>query len=425
MNAYVVALLGLLAVAPARSADQTQVGAGNDAAHAIAHRSPLVQSSIRYLVAQAGRIRDPALREATLDLLTNEKTCVMHRKGLGSAAAQDDVLQTLMEEGLVNRKDVQAFPSGARAAIFPPLREADSDCPQLPQSFESTPGSSFGGHHSYPGGLAVHEANNEYANVSLANQYQAVYGNLDAGGLLQIDAASRRAGDLPLDADVTIAAPLWHDWAKTLVFQWNADGSEFTEFYFGGAGTSDAWGAGGNSRTGGHHILGIAESMARGNAPLMVLTQASAHSAPTLGNEYKVVNWLRTAAIIARVDPVKRGYLALDGAGHLRLPALGGMGEVNLNAADQVNARLEYTLHTLSDADFPLSGPALVSITTVLKKLAPEFGYDGADVAAFNLRFRNPALAHLSAERLMALYADKGLAAVRKELQRLREAKVL
>ena len=159
-------------------------------------------------------------------------------------------------------------------------------------------------------------------------------------------------------------------------------------------------GRGGWSRTGGHHILGLAESMARGNAPLLVLTQACAHAAPTLGNEFKVVNWLRAAAIIARVDPVKAGYLASDSAGHLRLPALGGLAGIDLNAAGQVNFRLGM-LHALSDADFTLSGPAVVSVTTILA--APEFDYDATVEPSFTLR--NSRCCRGSAE-LFAVYGE-------------------
>jgi hypothetical protein len=36
--------------------------------------------------------------------------------------------------------------------------------------------------------------------------------------------------DLSIDQDVILAAPIWHDWAKSIVFQWNEDGNEFTEF---------------------------------------------------------------------------------------------------------------------------------------------------------------------------------------------------
>jgi hypothetical protein len=433
-------LLGLTAVAgaalafanPALAADQTQPGAGNAAALQLAHQSPLVQSAMRFLGDQAEQIHDGTLRAATLDILRNPRTCALHRRGLAAAPAQDAVIRTLMDQGLVNAADAAAFPAGVRAAIFPPILQADTDCPQLPQLLESAPGSAFGGHHSYPGGLPIHEANNDLSDKNLASQYQAIYGSTGRGGLPQVEVHGdgdehqhQRESGLPIDDDVIIAAPIWHDWAKTIVFQWNADGSEFTEFNFGGAGTADAWGSAGDSRTGGHHILSVAEAMARGLSPLMVITQASAHSAPTLGNEYKVVNWLRAAAIIARIDPVKAGYLAFDIAGHLRLPALGKLGDVNLNAAGQTNLRVEYTLHNLSDADFTFSGPAVASVNMLFTKLASEFGYDAADAATFNTRFRNPALAHLSGERLLVLYGGQGLDAVRAELKRLRRRGII
>ena len=429
-----IATAALLAVIAGQTvaADQTQPGAGNAAALQLAHQSPLVQSAMRFLGAQAEHIHDRQLRTATLDIVKNPKACVMHRRGLAAAQAQDAVIQTLFDQGLINRTDAAAFPAGVRAAVFPPILQSDADCPQLPQPLESAPGSAFGGHHSYPGGLPVHESNNDLSDVNLASQYQSVYGSLGRGGLPQVDVEGDEhhhhnvhEGGLPIDEDVILAAPIWHDWAKTIVFQWNADGSEFTEFSFGGAGTLDAWGTAGDSRTGGHHILSIAESMARGLSPLMVVTQASAHSAPTLGNEFKVVNWLRAAAVIARIDPVKAGYLSTDAAGHLRLPALGKLGDVNLNAAGQTNLRVEYTLHNLSDADFTFSGPAVASVNVLLTKLAPEFGYDAADATTFNTRFRNPSLSYLSGERLLVLYGGNGLDAVRQELKRLRQIGVI
>ncbi|MHC5918274.1 MAG: hypothetical protein ACYTXE_46650, partial [Nostoc sp.] len=75
------------------------------------------------------------------------------------------------------------------------------------------------------------------------------------------------------------------------------------ELNFGGNGKTDNYGASGDSRTGGHHIISLAETMKRKLSPEFVITQACAHSSPTLGNEYKVVNWLRAAAIIAGIDP--------------------------------------------------------------------------------------------------------------------------
>lgn len=420
---------GIALASNASAADQTQPGAGNAAAVQLADSSPLVRSATRFLFEQALQIRNSSVRAATLDILVSPRTCAKHRAGLGSDAAKDAVISALTSAGLVNPADAASFPGGLRAAIFPPVLEESSDCPQLPQPFRSAPGSAFGGHHSYPGGLPVHESNNDVSDVHLADQYQAVYGHTAAHGLPQVaddaDGPHGGYGDLAIDHDTILAAPIWHDWAKSIVFQWNADGSEFAEFNFGGNGTTDAWGAAGDSRTGGHHILSIAEAMARGLPPLLVVAQACAHSAPTSGNEYKVVNWLRAAALIARVDAVAAGYLYLDTAGHLRLPPLGQLGSIDLNAAGQTNLRAEYTLHNLSDADFTYSGPAVASVNVVLGELAPEFGYDPADVARYNNQFRNPALAFLSAERLLIIYSDRGIGGVRRELQRLHGLHVL
>src|SRR5215471_14748125 len=105
---------------------------------------------------------------------------------------------------------------------------------------------------------------------------------------------------------------------------------KFEELNFGGNGSTDIYGAPGDSRTGGHHMMSIAEAMARGLAPDVVITIASAHSTPTSGNEYKVVNWLRAAAIMAQVDPVARGYLYYDREQKLRLPPVRQLGTVDL-----------------------------------------------------------------------------------------------
>ncbi len=231
--------------------------------------------------------------------------------------------------------------------------------------------------------------------------------------------------DLTINQDWIIAAPLWHDWAKPIVFQWSADGSEFAEFNFGGNGATDAYGASGDSRTGGHHIIGIAESMARDLPAAFVIVQASAHSAPTLGHEYLVVNWLRTAAILARVDPVAREYLVTDGAGHLRLPPTRKTDSVDFLAANQGNLLAETTIHNLSDADYIFAGPALSAALTILVKLAPDYGYDPAELSTYNNAFRNPVLSFLSAERVLIRYNNDGLAGVRRDLDALKKAKVI
>ena len=226
---------------------------------------------------------------------------------------------------------------------------------------------------------------------------------------------------MAIDQDIILAAPMWHDWAKTIVFQWNTDGSELPELNFGGNGQTDIFGAAGTSKTGAHHILGIAETMARGLPPILVIAQASAHEAPYGKNEALVANWLRAGAIIARIDPVAKGYLVRDSAGNYRLPPVRKLGrEVMVPAQGYILA--EYVLHHLSDADYSFSGPAVVNANSLLLTLAPRFGVSAADKAAFNLTFRNPVLAWLSAERLQMIYATGGLEAVAAEIAKLRNA---
>ena len=411
--------------------DQTVPGAGNQDAVNLSSKSPLVQSAYEFLITQAGRINDAELRKETLDAISNPDTCVQHRAGL-TDADKSVILQSLITAGLVNIADGASIPGGLKAGVFPPVLNDGGACPHLPQRFFSAPGSVFHGHHSYPGGLPVHEANNDTADVNLAHEYRKVYGHSSGD---QATVSENTFGDalednhslLFIDQDIILGAPIWHDWAKAMVFQWNSDGSEFQELNFGGSGVNDNNGAPGDSRTGGHHIMSVAESMKRGLSPAFVITQACAHSAPTSGNEYKVVNWLRAAAIMARIDPVAKGYLTVDGLGHFRLPPLRQLGSINLPNAipSQTNLLAEYTLHNLSDADFTYSGPAVGTVELVLKQLAPPFGFNPADTANYNKKFRNPILSFSSAERLLILYSQNGVDGVKEQLVQLHKDGVI
>jgi hypothetical protein len=331
--------------------------------------------------AYAALARAPAILPVAFSKIrgaNHRLACVRHRAN-ETAASKQAVVDALGAAGLIAAADAAAFPGGALTGVLPPVLEAGSACPHIPQPFYSAPGSVYGGHHSYPGGLPIHEGFNDLSDTSFAANYRRVYGHPGPGGLPVIAAADGDHDtddkvDVDIDQDIILAAPLLHDWGKPIVFQWNADGSEFAEFNFGGNGATDNNGAAGDSRTGAHHIIGVAESMARGLSPKFVITQASAQANPTSGNEYKVVNWLRAAAIIAHIDPVAKGYLRVDGAGHPRLPALQRLGDVDLNAAtpSQVNAPVEYQLHNLSDADFTQTGPAVSVAQILLATLAPE-----------------------------------------------------
>ena len=428
----------LLGSAAGLAADQTVPGAGNGKAVALAKQSPMVRSAYHFVLSQAKKIRDAKLRQETLDALGNPQTCVTHRAQL-TDAQKNTILQMLINQGLLNPADASALQGGAKAGVFPPVLNENTQCPQLPQPFFSAPGStSVFGHHSYPGGLPIHESNNDVADVHLATEYREVYGHTGGRGLPTVDPDDVESGrrdsgdreghdhaDIFIDQDLIVGAPLWHDWAKSIVFQWNSDGTEFIELNFGGTGTNDNFGAPGDSRTGAHHIITIAEEMSRGLSPVFVITMACAHSAPTSGNEYKVVNWLRAGAIIAQIDPVAKGYLYLDSKGNLRLPALRQLGnDVNLNTAGQTNVLAEYTLHNLSDADFTYSGPAVDALNVILQQIAPQFGISPTDPDYLN-KFRNPVLSFFTGERLLIIYSEKGTAGVVAEIQELRDAGII
>ena len=408
------------------AADQTQLGLGNSRAEQIGGASPLVQSAVDLLERNARQIEDPGLRFATLESFLNASACVRHRAKV-TDAVKDQIINALIAQNLVNPADAAGISGGLKAGIFPPVINDGSACPIQPLSFKAAPGSNFGGHHSYPGGLAVHESFNDQSSINFADTYRGEYGHVDDERRLPTVKGARREGDVRISQDVILAAPIWHDYAKRMVFQWNVDGGEFTELNFGGTGTNDNFGAPGDSRTGGHHIMSVAETMAQGLSPLLVITQASAHSAPTLGNEFKVVNWLRAASIMAQIDPVAKGYLTVDGLGNFRLPALRQLGSISLlNATPtQTNLLAEYTLHNLSDADFTYSGPAISEVEVVLAQLAPAFGFNPANTSNYNNKFRNPILSFSSAERLLIIYSQQGLDGVRQQLQALRNQGVI
>jgi hypothetical protein len=64
-------------------------------------------------------------------------------------------------------------------------------------------------------------------------------------------------------------------------------------------------------------------------------------------------------------------------------------------------------------------------VLLVLQTLAPEFGFDPNQVAAYNNGFRNPVISFLTAERLLIIYGNAGVDGVRTELTNLRKRGVI
>lgn len=423
-----VSALALLA-ASATAADMPAIGAWNAGAQKVAEGSPLATSALAFIKAELAKISDEAMRKATEDAVFNADSCIKHRANLDDAKKQT-ILDKLKAEGVIDEAEASRIPGGLLAGIFPPVREDGTACPKLPQPYIASPGSAFGGHHSQPGGLAEHVAVNLTSALNLAETYRKVYGTNDAEGRAVMH--SGKAGEVAdkaffIDQNIVIAAPIWHDWAKTIVFQWNADGSEFPEMNFGGNGKTDAWGTPGSTKTGAHHILGIAEAMARDLPAAEIITHASAHAAPNAGAEYNAVNWIRTAAIISGVDPVAKGYLKMDALNRLRLAPQRKGGSVDIQASlpNQPHMLYEYVLHNLSDADYTYTGTATAQSDLLLRLLAPKFSFDAAEATKYNTKFRNIILSHLGAERVHITYVNGGLEAVEKEVAALKAAKII
>ena len=353
----------------------------NTAAVRAARQSPLVQHAYRQLITEARAISDSSLRRVTLDALTNPQSCVAYRSGVHERDRRD-IVTALVSAGLLTVSDSTAV----MASLFPPLVGEGSDCPHSRQPFDVAAGGN-GSHHDYPGGLVVHETFNIAAALDLVRVNQAMY--LAASGVT-------------LRLDVIRAALIWHDWAKSLIYVWRADGTLAREISIAG--------------TYSHHIVGLAETMARHLPPAVIIAQASAHLGPGRGNDDLIAGWLRAAAILSRQDPIARGYLVQGNDGRFHLPPSDATG----TRFDDV---AEAGIVNIADENI-YSMTATAIADRILATVAPEFGFAPTDVAHYRNDFRNPVLSYLSADRIALVARDRDLAGVRAELSRLADRRV-
>jgi hypothetical protein len=194
------------------------------------------------------------------------------------------------------------------------------------------------------------------------------------------------------DATLLVGPILWHDVHKVCVFQWRPDGSELAEQII--------------ADTGAHHALSGAEALVRGLPAAFVVAQLSAHDAPTAvevkpgeTGRQRLVNYLRAAASVARVDPVAAGLLrpAADGGYDLAV----------------LPPRLEAYVNHFADQDWLLTNDAVAAVVAALRGLAEGYGVDpNREAARFNL-FRNLVLSQLSEVRLYEALGRGGPAAAR------------
>ena len=319
----------------------------NARAATIAERSQLVHATYGFIETMASSIGDVLLRQSVLDLLHDPVPRFM--RAYPTAASRLAMRDKLAASGFISA-------DAAVEGVFPPNTLGRE---HAPQPFWSTPGSSQDSHHAYPGGLGIHELFNARMAVNLTNVYDRMY------------LAGRRAS-----RDVVIGAALYHDIMKSVVFQWNEDGTLFKELQIGG--------------TGGHHVLSGAEAIARRRDPQFVIALLSAHAAPSLGDEEKVVTWTRAAAMLAGVDPIEYNLLRKDGERFV----LAGY------------APMEAFINHLSDHDYVFSVHAMHEIVPQLRRLAPRYGHD-PESSQF-MWWRNAVLANASGIRLYDTLARDG-----------------
>ncbi|WP_419785121.1 twin-arginine translocation signal domain-containing protein [Pseudodesulfovibrio sp.] len=312
---------------------------------AMAEASAPVSAAWQNIRQNAEMIRNPGIRKSVVAILDNPAPTLT--KGM-SGADKKAIYKELSAKGLI--KDV------AEKDFLPPFK----DSTQAPQPFYSAPGSGYGSHHAYPGGLATHTDLNVRSSLAIHDNYCNVYNYL-------------------LDRDVVLAAQLLHDLHKPWVFQWGKDGESRAELKLAG--------------TGEHHPLSVAESIVRGLPAEVIVAQACAHNHPrTPADEAQVVGWLQAGAIIAGVDPIKRGLLVSDGK-TLPLPR-----------------RQEGFVTHLGDHDWVLTVPAVQWVVPVLEKTAVrDYGISQGDLKKKPFhQFRNYVFSQVSAMSLYETYAAKG-----------------
>src|SRR5574344_299093 len=211
---------------------------------AVAQSSDLVNKSWNYLLEQINEISEPTLRAKVLDLYKNTTPTFMAL--YPNAAAVHEIYTRLVSENLLDTKLTK------EDKLFPPLKSLSG----IPQPFFTAPGSGYGSHHAYPGGLVTHTAVNVEIIKAILDTYDDFMGYEYA-------------------KDITIAAELLHDLAKPWVFQWQKDGSSLPEYQIAG--------------TGAHHVFSIAEAIYRNLPADEIVAQACAHNHPGTSKDGKTL----------------------------------------------------------------------------------------------------------------------------------------
>lgn len=272
---------------------------------ALAGQAELVQMSYKKIQDSVATIQNSRLRQMTMDIIKNPDTTFM-RQYQNNLSAKTSVYNKLISLGLIDPEKTSL------KNFLPPYNG------QAPQPFYSAPGSGYGSHHAYPGGLATHTA----ANLSISEGIYNTYINLF---------------NSKISRDIVISAQALHDLAKPLVFQWQNNQSSLKEYPIAG--------------TGAHHIFSIAEVIYRGFPVEEIVAQACAHQTPgNINEEQTVVGFLTAAAILAGKDAKTYGLVTANNT----LPS---------------PQKQEGYITSLGDHDYVLSGPACQKTVKILEQI--------------------------------------------------------
>ena len=321
----------------------------------MAESSDYVTRSYKSLQGMAATISDSKIKAVVTNYLNSPKVTLLE-------LYENDTSKSNVRQKLVNAGFLK--PDINNTMLFPTNKGTN-----VPQPFYSAPGSGYSAHHSYPGGLATHVAVNTIISQALYDAYEKIYG-------------------YKMNRDIIIASQILHDYHKPWIFQWNDDASSFREYVI--------------VDQGGHHVLSIAESLHLGVPAELAVAIACAHNHP--GNptdEAQVASWLKAAAILADVDPVKYGILDKDGE---RLPQ---------------PLRQEGFMTHLGDHDFVLTNPAARIMIEQLKKSAKSvYKMSDSDINGkpFN-SLRNYLFSQITVKHLQSIYINGGEAALNEKIR--------
>ncbi len=312
----------------------------------MAKKSQMVMDSWAYIQDVVATIENNEIRATVEGILRQPAPTFM--ENLMDEQNRKEAYTELSAKGLISDVAFEDF--------LPPTQNPY----RSPHPFIAGPGSGYGSHHAYPGGLVTHTALNTMVSLSIYDGYRSTYG-------------------YALNRDWVIASQVLHDLNKPWVFQWQSDGESRTELKLGG--------------TGEHHPYSVAESIHRGLPAELCVAQACAHNHPGwASDEEGPVNWLTAAAVLNGICPAEAGLLAADRK-TLPLPR-----------------RMENFVCHLGDHDWILTVPAAKWLIPIMQEIGREkYGLSDSDINGKPFKqLRNYVFSQASIMNLYHLYTNRG-----------------